>query len=224
MATCFGRKQLFPTIKDVTEILTAELLEAAIGMTEIVVLFGTNFKFLKDDMDGNIKKITAKFEKDKEKFKTMQALLQDELDQKTFKDDSSGTVGGLWLKRGLEYVCEFFLGLVKDYEESQKPGAKSDDNVKKLLSAAYELTLTKHHGFASRLLMKGGMQFCPHKDKLMRDLAENKEGIQDQIIEELRVYENAMRLYVHQLGRLYQQFGYNDDLLRLPGGGDPQSL
>ena len=36
MASCFGRKKLFPTIKDVDEILTVELLEAAIGMTEIV--------------------------------------------------------------------------------------------------------------------------------------------------------------------------------------------
>lgn len=45
------------------------------------------------------------------------------------------------------------------------------------------------------------------------------------VIEELRVYENAMRLYVHQLGRLYQLFGYEDDLLRLPGGGgDSQTL
>ena len=57
--------------------------------------------------------------------------------------------------RGLEYMCEFFLGLVKDYEACQKPDAKNDNNVvKKLLSQAYELTLTKYHGMASRLMMK----------------------------------------------------------------------
>ena len=60
----------------------------------------------------------------------------------------------------MEYCCEFFAGLVKDFKACQQQKAegkdgKGDNNViKKLLQAAYDLTLTKYHGMASRLMMK----------------------------------------------------------------------
>ena len=41
-----------------------------------------------------------------------------------------------------------------------------------------------------------------------------------QVMEELAIFEKAMREYIHQLGKLFHQFGYKDDLLRLTGGGD----
>ena len=49
----------------------------------------------------SLQKIRNKYETDKEKFKTLKAILEDELAQKTSKDDKSGTVGGLWLKRSV---------------------------------------------------------------------------------------------------------------------------
>ena len=59
-------------------------------------------------------------------------------------------------------MCEFFRGLVKDHHECKKPGAKNDNNViKKCLGAAYELTLTKYHGMASRLLVKVSYNIFP---------------------------------------------------------------
>ena len=67
--------------------------------------------------------------------------------------------------RGMEYCCEFFAGLVKDFEACQQQKAegkdgKGDNNViKKLLQAAYDLTLTKYHGMASRLMMKVWMHW-----------------------------------------------------------------
>ena len=45
-----------------------------------------------------------------------------------------------------------------------------------------------------------------------------------QIMDELRVYERTLRVYAHQMGRLYQQHDCKDDLLRLGGDGDQQTL
>jgi len=40
-------------------------------------------------------------ETDKAKFRLLKDLLQDEKDKKEDKNDKSGTVGGLWLKRSV---------------------------------------------------------------------------------------------------------------------------
>ncbi|XP_060594750.1 pleckstrin homology domain-containing family A member 8-like [Ruditapes philippinarum] len=65
----------------------------------IVASMGAQFSMTKDDMLGNIKKIEEKYVTNKEKYRKLKDVLQDEKDNNVDKKDKSATVGGLWLKR-----------------------------------------------------------------------------------------------------------------------------
>lgn len=60
-------------------------------------------------------KIRTKYETDKEKFRLMKDLLQDEKDKKEDKNDKSGTVGGLWLKRLVRNISLYILSICSLY-------------------------------------------------------------------------------------------------------------
>lgn len=184
------------------------------GAVEIVGSMGSQFSMTKDDMLGNVKKVRTKYETDKEKFKKMKDLLQDEKDKKEDKNDKSGTVGGLWLKRGLEYLCELIWEVVKEHEESKKSGRKSDSGaVKTACKNAYEKTLTKYHNMASRMVVKGGLMLSPYKETLMTNLAQGTKDKDDEVVDEMKAYEAPLRAYLIVVGQLFNTFDFKDDCL-----------
>ncbi|KAL4223788.1 hypothetical protein ACF0H5_017254 [Mactra antiquata] len=219
-----GQQKLFPVVQSPDDILTEDLLDAATGATNIVGSMGSNFSMTKDDMLGNIKKIRTKYETDKEKFRKLKDLLQDEVDKKEHKNDKSANVGGLWLKRGLEYLCEVFWELIKEHENCKKSGGKGDSGaVKTACKNAYEKTLMEYHNFITKGLVKGGLMMTPYKKDFYDNLADGGKDKEDEIWEEMKAYEVPFRTFVITLGRLFHEFDKKDKILEdVHAGGEGQ--
>ncbi|XP_052801624.1 pleckstrin homology domain-containing family A member 8-like [Mya arenaria] len=214
MPTVIAEQKKFPTVDNTDGVLTEEFLEAASGAAEIVKSMGSQFSMTRDDMLGNITKVRTKFDTDREKFRQLKDLLQDEKDKKEDKNDKSGTVGALWLKRGLEYLCEVFWELITEHEASKQPGGKSDSGaVKVACSNAYKKTLTKHHNMATRMIVKGALMVSPYKETLMTNLAKGEKGKDDEVTDDLKAYEPPLRAFVIIAGKLFNDFGHKDDCI-----------
>ncbi|KAH3885085.1 glycolipid transfer protein A-like [Dreissena polymorpha] len=214
MPSIIGQQKLFPTISSIDEIVTEDFLEAAMGAVAIVGSMGSQFSMTRDDMLGNVKKVRTKYETDKKGLHLLKDLLQNEKANKEDKNDKSGTVGALWLKRGLEYLCEVFWELIQEHVASKQPGGKSDSGaVKAACKAAYEKTLTKYHNMASRMVVKGGLMLSPYKETLMTNLAHGEKDKDDEVIEDMKVYEKPLRAYVIVVCQLFQSFDYKDECL-----------
>lgn len=212
MPYVIGSQKAFPKVGSIDDVLTEDWLEAATGAVEIVGSMGSQFSMTKDDMVGNIKKIRNKYETDKEKFKKVKDLLQDEKDKKEDKNDKSGTVGGLWLKRGLEYLCEVFWELIIEHEDSKKPGGKSDSGaVNAACKKAYGKTLKKHHNIATKMVVQAALMLSPYKETLFTNLANGEKDKMDEVVDEMKAYEEPFRAYMILLGQLFLSFGFKDD-------------
>ncbi|XP_045171675.1 glycolipid transfer protein-like [Mercenaria mercenaria] len=209
-----GTQTLFPQAENIDAIETSKWIEAAEGAVKIVHCMGGQFSMTETDMLGNIKKIRTRYETDTAAFESFKNLLQYEKDNKEDKKDSSGTVGGLWLKRGLEYLCEIFWELIQEHDACKKPGGKSDSGaVKSACKKAYEKTLTKYHNMAVRMVVKGGMMASPYKETLMANLANGEKGKEDEVVEEMKAYEASLRAFMIVVGQLFNTFDYKDDCL-----------
>lgn len=211
MPYIIGQQKLFPTVSSPSDIKTEEWLEASDGAATIVGSMGAQFSMTQSDMKGNIKKVRTKYETDKAKFEKFETILKDEVDNKEDKQDKSATVGGLWLKRGQEYLCEVFWEIAKEHQETKKAGKKSDSSaIKTGCTAAYERTLKEYHNMATKLIVKGGLAMSPYKETLMTNLAGGEKDKDDEVVEEIEKYEAALREFVIMVCQLYHQFGYKD--------------
>ncbi|CAH8523034.1 unnamed protein product [Dicrocoelium dendriticum] len=103
-------------------------------LSEFFALWGTRFYIVKSDVDGNMKKVSnAVASLNVTSLKEMLAAEQ-ALNQST--EDSSGSVGLLWLKRTYEFlVCALWYLSQSDSNESMKT----------ILLKAYEETLKRYH-------------------------------------------------------------------------------
>jgi pleckstrin family protein A (phosphoinositide binding specific) protein 8 len=105
-------KSLVPVDEEM-EIPTEKFLLASSDFLPILDKLGSKaFSPVKMDINGNIRKITLKYETDKEKYGTLQDIIRSEMNANTTKISNSATDAIMWLKRGLSFVQNFLKNVV----------------------------------------------------------------------------------------------------------------
>nr|XP_022336752.1 glycolipid transfer protein-like [Crassostrea virginica] len=182
---------------------TATLLEASRGVVEMVSAFGKAFSPVKSDINGNIEKLQKKYEMNKEAFVTLNAMLEDEFENKS---TDLAKIGGLWLMRGLNFLRTFMQLLIKEYREGSK-----EESMKHIINAAYEATLKKYHGFIVKKVFSGVSSFAPYRKDYLLKMALGKEGQEEQVIKDMEVYMETMSPLIDAMGKLYKEKGLDTD-------------
>lgn len=182
---------------------TLALLEAARGVVEMVSAFGKAFSPVKSDINGNIEKLQKKYEMNKELFITINAMLDDELENKS---TDLAKVGGLWLTRGLNFLRTFMQILIKEYREGSK-----EESMKHIINAAYEATLKKYHGFIVKKVFSGVSGFAPYRKDYLLKMALGKEGQEEQVIKDMEAYLDTMSPVIDVMSQLYKDKGLDTD-------------
>jgi pleckstrin family protein A (phosphoinositide binding specific) protein 8 len=70
-------------------------------------LSSTAFAPVKADINGNIEKLSKRYQSNPEKFSTLQSMVVHELETNTHEARNSATDALLWLKRAIEFIQEF---------------------------------------------------------------------------------------------------------------------
>merc|ERR1712226_843068 len=103
---------------------------------------------------GNVEKLRAHSEK--MGITSMEGLVRAELDSKTHKNSGSATDALVWLKRGLWLFCKFLKSLVN-----------GERNPTTAFNGAYNETLSKHHNFVVRGMVKVMLNALPSQESLL---------------------------------------------------------
>ncbi|MFH4976038.1 hypothetical protein AB6A40_002747 [Gnathostoma spinigerum] len=196
-------ERMFPMIES-NKIPTEQFLKACQGIADFVGFLGAAFTPVKNDISGNVKKVRAKFETNKERFKYVEDLIDDDLAVNNGKLGIA-TEGLLWLKRGLEFMLEFLGYMVEEYRNSKN---KSEtESLVGIINKAYERTLKRHHNFVSKQLFKVVILAAPYRRTVLKTLAEGQDGIDDLCITHIESHLDNFRSNVLQIVDYYELKG-----------------
>ena len=138
-------KYRFQPIPDDGRIETVPFLNACGEILPFFDILGSSVSgHVKSEINGNIKKLRKKFWKNPEKFKTLQAMVEHEIEKreatnKYYRPWISATDSLLWLKRALT-----FIRVLLEQVLSKEP------DLSKCAKVAYERSLKKYHGWLWR--------------------------------------------------------------------------
>ncbi|XP_064612967.1 glycolipid transfer protein-like [Liolophura sinensis] len=192
----------FQPVPDDKQILVQPFLQACNdGIIPFLEAFGKTFIPVKSDVAGNINKLQTKFDSDPEKFSSFNAMLEDEV--KT-QDTDLARVGGLWLKRGLEFICTIFRMMIEEY----KSGNMSE-NFGAITRKAYEQSLKKYHGWLLQKMVLGISRTLPSTKNMLKMLSES-EDTNDQLIMDMYQFEQELFANLEVLNALFINMDLDD--------------
>ncbi|EDV22227.1 uncharacterized protein TRIADDRAFT_59251 [Trichoplax adhaerens] len=146
------------------------------------------------DINGNISKLTKKFEQNREKYHTLQEIVRSEIAEKTTGVKNSATDALLWLKRALNFIAVLLDLLVK-----------TTDEVSVCASTAYEQTLRRYHGFIVKGIFSLAVKASPYRKNFIKALG--KDRSESETLEDLRKYTDLLLENVNTLNQFYQETG-----------------
>eukprot|EP00191_Tetraselmis_sp_GSL018_P017594 CAMPEP_0177595806 /NCGR_PEP_ID=MMETSP0419_2-20121207/10600_1 /TAXON_ID=582737 /ORGANISM="Tetraselmis sp., Strain GSL018" /LENGTH=294 /DNA_ID=CAMNT_0019087385 /DNA_START=123 /DNA_END=1007 /DNA_ORIENTATION=+ len=132
-------------------------MQACLEYAKVLQKLGRFTASLVREAHSNISKIDQTYHMDPERFRTMRALLQGELDNGRHKsapvlDDPSSAIGLLWARRALTFWATLYAALQTESEDSYHC-------FKKAAEQSYDKTLKPFNGFVSRssfgMVLKG---------------------------------------------------------------------
>jgi len=158
------------------------------------VLGSTAFAPVKSDINGNITKLRKKFLTNPEKFQTLQGMVEDEIETKTTKSKGSATDALLWLKRALTFIRVFFEQVL-----SKEP------DLSKCVTAAYEGSLKKYHGWMVQKVFAMAMMAVPYRKDFMLTLG--KDASEEVILEHMQQALDELATNLDQIIKFYLEKG-----------------
>ncbi|KAL2855286.1 glycolipid transfer protein domain-containing protein [Aspergillus pseudoustus] len=162
-------------------IATTEFLEAAEALTSLFDLLGsTAFSPVKNDLNGNIKKVRDRQLAAPGESETLQALVLNEL--KTKKHVA--TEGLVWLVRGLDFTAQ---ALRHNIDNPQKELADS-------FRDAYGKTLKAHHSFIIKPIFSAAMSATPYRDNFYAKLGSDSKKVQAATKREVEALEERVAI------------------------------
>ena len=139
---------------------TTTFLDAASSTTTLFDLLGSvAFTPVKNDMNGNIKKLRDRAKAHPDNSSTLQSLCKAELASKSH----TATEGLLWLVRGLDFTAQALR-----YDLTQNAGIAAQETKPKAelaesFRSAYKGTLAPHHGFMVKPIFSAAMSATPYR-------------------------------------------------------------
>jgi len=158
------------------------------------VLGSTAFAPVKSDINGNITKLRKKFLANPAKFTTLQAMVEDEIEQKTTKSKGSATDALLWLKRALTFIRILFEQVLTN-----------EPDLSKCVTAAYEGSLKKYHGWMVQKVFGMAMMAVPYRKDFL--IALGKDASEKTILEHMQLALDEMAVNLDQIIAFYIEKG-----------------
>ncbi|KAH9508296.1 Pleckstrin y domain-containing A member 8 [Bulinus truncatus] len=165
---------------------------------------GTQFSLAKKDMLGNIKRIEDRFKINPTLYVTLNSILDE--DSKASQKFTSAVIGILWLKRGLQFLQAFILGLAKDFHNNVQ-----EENMRNIVLAAYETTLKPYHGKVSRFLFANLTRFVPYRSKFIKALMLSDDATVEMIFSDIDLYITDFTENLDMIDSLLNQHGLNSE-------------
>ncbi|KAL5111369.1 Glycolipid transfer protein 1 [Taenia crassiceps] len=166
--------------------------------TSFLELQGKALYLVKTDVGGNIKKISNSCEK--YKASTVEEMLIKEKEAKVNKNDSSGSIGLLWLMRAIELVLEVMVELP----------VSPDLNMREIGRSAYAKTLMKHHNTIMKNLFYAGLALFPDKHTFLLRLAYNKPNMDTQVLDAMKEFVGQYGAVMGSIQHLLVEYGVED--------------
>lgn len=197
----------FPPVGEDGLIEAEPFLSAADEILLIIDFLGPTllkhaFQRTRSDIAGNITTLRTKHSSDPVKFKTLNSMLHDEDVTKT---SYSATVALLWLKRGLEFICEFCKQLV-----AEEPG-KHNGHLAPYIDHAYDLALKRYHNFFLRGLFYVVARIMPYRKDFLKTLANGKDSHEEQVLNGMKDFVQCVTPNLQIINQLYTDLGKLDD-------------
>lgn len=184
----------FLPIPEDSRIETKPFLDAS---SEVVpffdVLGATAFAPVKSDINGNIKKLRDKYTQDLEKFKTLQGMVESEIEAGTTLAKNSATDALLWLKRAMQFIIIFLEEVLKGEEDLVKCAKK-----------AYEGSLKKFHGWLVQGIFSVAMKAVPYRKDFMHKLGRGKVD-EATVLKEMKDCLDLLSANINVVEEFYQQ-------------------
>lgn len=183
----------------IVELQVMPFLKASTAILPFFDMLGTPFKTLKVDMDGNITKLTKKYEQDPVQYTTFYAMLKAEIASKTTQHKESAAIALLWLKRALEFQVVFLQQIVDDH----KTGMHTD-NMHGFCVHAYDMTLRPFHTWIVQKLFVVIAHMLPWRAAFLKTLAFDKENMEDEVISHMDAFLVDLSANVNVIKDMYR--------------------
>lgn len=175
-----------------SKLKTSQFIEAAKGVLCLLDNFGKAFAPARYDMNRNIEKISNKYEENH----TKNEFLEDMVLLEKQEGKIVATDALMWLRRGLNFLLEFFEEIVRD-EACQ-------EDLSAFVKTAYSRTLKKYHGWFGSNLFNLLAKIVPQRHVLIRSIALDKENCDDSVLKDLKEFNGDLRTCVEHLFEFYQ--------------------
>ncbi|EDO41182.1 predicted protein [Nematostella vectensis] len=193
-------KHQFLPVPENRRIETAPFLDACGEVVPFFDLLGsTAFAPVKMDINGNITKLRKIYETDPARFKTLQDVVEKEIENKTTKAKNSGTDALLWLRRALHFIIAFLKEVLVGNSELAPCATK-----------AYEKTLKKYHGFLVRGVFSLAMKAVPYRKDFMKALGGAEEE-QYTVMEDIQNFVDVLDSNLDVLTEFYAENNCDDE-------------
>ncbi|GAA5887767.1 hypothetical protein JCM16303_002322 [Sporobolomyces ruberrimus] len=170
---------------------TLQFLEATQGLIGIFDLLGSAaFSVVKNDMNGNVKKIRDRYETNPTQNSTLEKLVEHEKPEKK----RTATEGLLWLTRGLKFTQ---IAL----ERSNKT---KTEELNTSFQGAYEVSLKQYHSFVVRPVFSLAMKACPYRADFYAKLGPPTANVD----EELEKWNDALGKIIMRIEAFYSKGNY----------------
>ncbi|XP_034252063.1 glycolipid transfer protein [Thrips palmi] len=185
------------------KISTVPFLEAAAGVVKLVELLGQVFAPVRYDINGNIQKLTAKYNEDEKRFEFLNDML---LFEKAQGCKATAIDALLWLRRALHFVHNFLRSVATECRDNNW-GEDLSTNVQ----TSYRETLEMHHGWIAQKLFGVLSKMIPKRSQLIKAFALSKEEEVTEekkqvIIEELERFLVVLNTNLTVLSKFYDDF------------------
>ncbi|GAA6061851.1 hypothetical protein JCM10212_000768 [Sporobolomyces blumeae] len=148
---------------------TLQFLEATEGLIGIFDLLGSAaFSVVKNDMNGNVKKIRDRYEAYPAQSQTLENLV----DAEKVEKKKTATEGLLWLLRGLKFTQTAL----------QRSQANKEEELAVSFQEAYNVTLKQHHSFVVRPVFALAMKACPYRADFYAKLGPPTANVDQELV------------------------------------------
>ncbi|TNN15110.1 Pleckstrin homology domain-containing family A member 8 [Schistosoma japonicum] len=192
MTTFFSN---IPTFKDVKNLDLQTFLQLSNMICDFLGLWDSKFSILRNDVEGNIKKVS------RASANLHVNTLYDLLVNERNRDDSSGSIGLLWLKRTFQFINCF----LHNFSVS-----KSNELMSDIITRAYNETLTRHHNILMRHAFRFVLRVVPKRSVFIRKLGFEQGDNELIVLQEAEKFTNAIEPHLKSLNYMLIHFGLED--------------
>ena len=193
----------FPSIES-ESIDTIEFLNACKSVVKFVELLGSAFIPVRHDMNGNIDKINKIFESDRQKYKYLDLIVNDEKQSLPELEFHIGTDALIWLTRALNYNLIFLTLLLVDFEEG-----KRNEDLSDYFAEAYEHSLKNYHNWFVQKICSLCLLSAPNRSTLLK-LLSKREPIDEQLLfTAIKRYTDCLRTNIETINKTFSDLQIN---------------